>query len=130
MRVVLDTSVLVSGLLSSEGPPAQIINLFLNKTITLLYDNRVLLEYKEVLKRKKFGFKQERIEPIIEFIKQEGEFISAEPTNVKITDKDDLKFVEVAITGKANYLITGNEKHFPKLNLIKTPKEFLESIKR
>lgn len=130
MRVVLDTNVLVSGLLSSVGPPAQIINLILNRTITVLYDNRILLEYKEVLKRKKFGFKQEWIVPIIEFIKQEGEFISAEPTNVKTIDKDDLKFMEVAKTGKANYLITGNEKHFPKLNLIKTPREFLESIKR
>lgn len=130
MRVVLDTNILVSGLLNSEGTPAQIINMVLNRSITLLYDNRILLEYSEVLKRKKFGFKQEWVEPIIEFVKQEGKFITAEPTNVKTIDKDDLKFMEVAITGEADYLITGNAKHFPKLNIIKTPREFLESKKR
>ena len=83
MRIVLDTNVLVSGLLNADGPPAQILNLILNKHITVLYDNRILLEYIEVSRRKKFDFKQEWIDTIIEFIKIEGEYITAVPSDEK-----------------------------------------------
>jgi putative PIN family toxin of toxin-antitoxin system len=64
MRVVLDTNVIISGMISIEGTPAQIVNLLINGRITLLYDSRILKEYVEVLNRKKFGFKKSTITPL------------------------------------------------------------------
>ena len=111
MNVVIDTNIL---------------NLFLDEKIILLYDNRILTEYITVLKRDKFGFGDEIIDPVIDFIKNVGIFIISEPLIIKIKDEDDKKFIEVAKGGNANYLVTGNTLHFPKEKYIVNPKEFIE----
>lgn len=128
MKIVLDTNVVVSGLLNSNGKPAQILNLLLNQKIKLLFDNRILQEYSDVLYREKFQFTEEMVEPLLEFMKMEGEFILANPINDKFSDEDDKKFLEIAISGNANYLITGNTNHFPKKDIIISPSEFIEEI--
>jgi putative PIN family toxin of toxin-antitoxin system len=126
MRIVLDTNVLISGMINIEGTPAQIVNLLINGRITLLYDGRILKEYAEVLNRKKFGFKKSTIDPIMDYIRNEGEYITAEPTNKGFVDKDDKKFYEVAKTAKARCIVTGNMDHFPKEEIVKSPKEFID----
>ncbi len=126
MKVVLDTNVLVSALINPKGMPAKILNLILNEKLTILYDNRIMGEYREVLSRKKFNFSHEMIEPLINFIKYEGEFIASEPLKTHFSDEDDKMFLEVAVSGNAEYLITGSTKHFPAENNIVTPKIFIE----
>jgi putative PIN family toxin of toxin-antitoxin system len=126
MKVVLDTNVLVSGLINVEGVPAQIVNLLVNGRLTVLYDSRMLQEYEEVLVRKKFGFKKSVISPIMDYIKNEGEYVTAEPTTRAFRDKDDKMFYEVAKTAKARCLVTGNKDHYPKEGMVKSPKEFIE----
>ena len=128
MKIVADTNIIVSGLLNPEGKPAQILNLILNQKLLLLYDNRILSEYSDVSHRKKFKFPHYLIEPIIDFVKMDGEYIAAEPVKEKLLDKSDTKFLEVALTGEAKYLITGNICHYPKMKLIKTPAEFIEIL--
>ena len=125
MRIVLDTNVLVSGLLSPHGPPASILSLVVNSNIQLLYDNRLLQEYIEVLHRDKFSFSTESIDALISYILAEGAYVSAEPVGVAFSDDDDRMFYEVMITGEANYLVTGNRTHFPKDLRVKSPREFL-----
>ncbi len=112
MRVVIDTNVIVSGLINPHGSPARIINMLLNESIIILYDNRILEEYSEVLSRKEFNFNKNNIQVIIEYIKTKGEFIPALPLQIKFKDIGDKPFYEVALTGEADYLITGNKKHF------------------
>jgi putative PIN family toxin of toxin-antitoxin system len=126
MKIVLDTNVLVSGLINSGGIPAKILNLILNKKLIVLYDNRIIREYTTVLSRRKFGFEKEIIEPLIDFIKHEGRFIAANPLRIRFEDEDDKMFLEVAKSGDAKYLITGNIIHFPNEQFIVTPKEFIE----
>jgi putative PIN family toxin of toxin-antitoxin system len=126
MKVVLDTNVLVSGLINIAGIPAQIINLLLNGQLIVLYDSRILKEYEEVLARKKFGFNKGVISTIMDYIKNEGEYITAEPTTRSFRDKDDRMFYEVANTAKARCLVTGNKDHYPKEGIVKSPKEFIE----
>jgi len=128
MKIVLDTNVLVSGLINPKGLPANILNLILNEKIIVLYDNRILREYEAVLSLRKFRFKKEIIEPLIDFIKHEGSFIAAEPLKIKFKDEDDKMFLEVAKSGDAEYLITGNIVHFPNEQFIVTPGEFIEKI--
>lgn len=68
MKIVLDTNVIISSLLNSDGSPAGVLNLLLNGRITLLYDNRILGEYLAVISRDKFGFRREWIDSLIDFI--------------------------------------------------------------
>jgi len=128
MKIVLDTNVLVSGLINPKGVPAKILNLILNEQILVLYDNRILREYETVLSRRKFRFEKEIIEPLIDFIKNEGSFIVANPLKIVFKDEDDKMFLEVAKSGNAEYLITGNTVHFPNEQIIVTPREFIEKI--
>ena len=130
MRVVLDTNVLVSGLLNPNGPPASILNLLINEKLELLYDSRIIQEYREVLHRARFGFDPDWIEALVDYLKDAGEYISAMPTNLPFRDKYDRVFYEVMATGKADYLITGNSNHFPKDDGIRNPREFLTEYEK
>jgi len=130
MRVVLDTNVLVSGLLNPNGPPAAILNLLVNAKIQPLYDSRIMQEHIEVLHREKFGFRTEWIEALIDNLHDEGEYISAEPTEKQFKDEDDRAFYEVAVAGNADNLITGNGSHFPEDDRIKNPREFLTEYEK
>ncbi len=126
MNIVLDTNVLVSALLSPHGPPAAILNLVVIGRIGLDYDNRTLHEYLEVLHREKFGFHAESVDAIISFFAAEGKFVTAEPAGVVFVDDGDRKFYEVMVSGGADYLVTGNRKHFPKDRRIINPADFLK----
>jgi putative PIN family toxin of toxin-antitoxin system len=125
MRVVLDTNILVSALLSPGGNPARILGLTLNGKLTPLFDAAILAEYRLVLARPKFGFNQSRIAALMDYLESEGEGVSAEPCPAAFTDEADGKFYEIAITGQASALITGNIIHFPKEPLVMTPSNFL-----
>jgi uncharacterized protein len=126
VTVVLDTNVLVSALINPTGLPATVMALLLNGKLAVCYDNRILSEYREVLLRQKFHFKKSLIFQLLDYIRQEGEFIAAEPLRIASISEDDRMFYEVAKTGKAEYLVTGNKKHFPNEDIVRTPKEFVD----
>jgi len=125
LKVVVDTNVIVSAQLNTNGPTAKILSLILNGKLHLLYDNRIFFEYIDVLSRKKFGFKAETTSDLIDFFKHEGEYINADYSNESFGDEADKKFYEVYKSGDAQYLVTGNRKHFPDDEGIITPGEFL-----
>ena len=126
MKVVVDTNVIVSALINTNGTPAKILSLILNGKIKLLYDNRIIFEYTDVLSRKEFGFSKEIINDMIDYFKHDGEFINAEFIKRKFSDETDKKFYEVYKSGEAKYLITGNTKHFPQEDAIIIPKDFMQ----
>lgn len=129
MRVVIDTNVLVSGLLSPYGAAAEIIRMIAAGYLDLLYDARIMSEYGEVLLRPKFSFEKSNIDILIEFIAHYGVPIAAIPLSTHLPDPDDEPFLEVAISGKAECLITGNIVHYParskqKMRVL-TPRQFI-----
>jgi putative PIN family toxin of toxin-antitoxin system len=127
MKIVLDTNVVVSALINVSGIPGRILALVLNGRIKVLYDNRIIFEYIDVLSRKEFGFNKETINDMMDYFRHDGEFINSEYSNIKFIDETDKKFYEVFKSGEAQYLITGNIKHFPQENGIVNPKEFIEN---
>jgi putative toxin-antitoxin system toxin component, PIN family len=131
--IVIGTNIIVSGLLKAFSDTARILALILSGKITLAYDSRIINEYEEVLKRKKFNFSNHNIEAIIAEIKEEGIYVSAVPLKGSLPDRDDEPFLEVALSGKINVLVTGNKKHFPeeftKNVKILSPSEFLNVFK-
>jgi len=113
MKIVLDTNVLVSGLLQPFGPSGQIVRLVAAGELILCHDPRILTEYQEVLLREKFGFDPERVEILLEEIVASGIAVAARPLKIRLPDPDDEPFLEVALAGGARCLVTGNVKHYP-----------------
>ena len=130
MLIVLDTNVLVSGLLNPHGAPGRIIDLVLAGEMQLAFDDRIIAEYSEVLQRAKFGFSQRRIEAILDFIHLSGIHVSAPPLAMEnIPDHDDLPFAEVAVAANTAALVTGNRDHFKFLKhselVVLSPRDFI-----
>ena len=124
-RVVLDTNILDSGLMTPSGNPAIVYKLFLNGEIVLLYSAEIMLEYEDVLYRPRLRIPAEDADMILEAIRQCGELVAPRPSTDSMTDEDDRVFYDAARTAGA-YLITGNTRHYPPSSFILTPKEFLE----
>lgn len=130
MLIVLDTNVLVSALITPFGNAARILDMVLLGELKLLYDDRILSEYGEVLQRAKFSFEKNDIDNLLSFIDAEGIRITSTPVNYPIIDKDDIPFIEVAVSGEAEALIAGNKRHFKgkfaKQTKIMTPDVFIK----
>ena len=114
MKVVIDTNIIVSGLLTPYGTSAEIIRLILNSELTLCYDSRMYTEYYEVLNRPKFNFEKEKISTVLKEIELTGELAIGIPLEKSLPDPDDNMFFEIALASNAECIITGNLNHFPK----------------
>lgn len=112
MRVVLDTNVIVPGLLNPHGAPGRVIDLVLDGRLVPLYDDRILDEYRNVLLRPEFAFHPRDVETFIDYVRTQGQQVGAGPLAVTLPDEDDLPFLEVAASGAAQALVTGNRRHF------------------
>jgi uncharacterized protein len=113
MRVVVDTNVIVSGLINPYGNPAEIIKLLLLGYLNIYYDSRILGEYSEVLNRPKFKLLKENISIFIKEIEMSGTLVTSLPLKKSLPDPDDDMFLEVALAGNVECIITGNINHFP-----------------
>jgi predicted nucleic acid-binding protein len=111
MIVVLDTNVLVSGLLSAHGNPARALDLLTTGDLKAAYDDRIAAEYRQVLARPRFGFQPEAVAHLLDYLFAEGLPLVAPPLPATLPDPDDQPFWEVAVEAVAP-LITGNQKHF------------------
>ena len=134
MKIVLDTNVLVSGLLTPFGSSGEIVRMVFSGEILLYIDARILSEYQDVLHRPKFKFNKDHIGILLDFIKQYGQFTSSSPLTNRLPDHDDEPFLEVAIAGRVRSLVTGNTAHYPSpfregINII-SPSEFIEFYRK
>lgn len=128
---VLDTNVLVSALLSKNSVPARILDETTDGSIVPLFCDDILAEYEDVLHRKKFPFTAREVRALIETIRSRGVHIEPGPVDAVLPDLDDVVFYAVVMEkrkGEDAYLVTGNQKHFPKEPFIVTPKEMLDII--
>lgn len=112
MNIVLDTNVLVSALLSPFHAPGRLLDLLLGGKLRLVYDDRILAEYRAVLLRPKFGFDRRAVEELLAQLAADGLAVTAPPVNLHLPDPTDGVFVEVAAAA-AGPLVTGNSRHFP-----------------
>jgi putative PIN family toxin of toxin-antitoxin system len=114
VRIVLDTNVLVAGLLSAHAAPARVLQSILAGEVSICYDSRIVAEYRQVLARPKFAFDQELTEDVIDWIEVSGELLIPPPLSVSLPDPDDVMFLEVAVAANVDCLVTGNLRHFPQ----------------
>lgn len=115
MRIVIDTNVLVAALLHPGRTPDASLTRVLDGTFTILADQRVEDEYREVLARRKFkAISEERRKALIERVLANAERVVTKPHQGELIDDDDRAFIEVCLSGQADVLLTGNGKHFPR----------------
>jgi putative PIN family toxin of toxin-antitoxin system len=135
LLIVLDTNVLVSGLLKRSGPPGRILELIFSGAIQLALDIRILDEYTRVLGRPALKIPFSAARHVLDFLAVAAEWVTAEPLQPippHILDPADLPFAEVAITARAWGLVTGNQRHFTFLKdyglPVLAPADFLASL--
>ena len=132
MRIVLDTNVLVSALLVQGSVPDQVLGTVLAGRSRLVVDGRIMREYRAVLARAEFGFAPDRVEDLLVLLDQ-SEWVIADPLRLDVPDETDLPFLEVAIAGGVDALVTGNTRHFVlrkgRLDLpVLTPRQYLNML--
>ena len=129
MDIVIDTNVLVAGLLSPFGVCGAIVRMVSAGELTLSFDARILSEYNEVLRRPRFGFEEEKVAAFLDYIVYRGRAVAPSPLSHSLPDPDDEPFLEVTLASQAVYLVTGNQKHFPAERCrgakVISPNEFL-----
>jgi putative PIN family toxin of toxin-antitoxin system len=113
MKIVLDTNV-VSGLLQSQGNPAQVLTLALAGAVQVCHDERIRVEYAEVLARPRFKFDPKRVREVLNKIEGDGLAVDASgESNLDLPDADDEPFLAVALAASAEFLVTGNLADYP-----------------
>jgi putative PIN family toxin of toxin-antitoxin system len=128
----LDANVLVSGIVSPNGPPAAILRAVLTERVVVCFDERILAEYRDVLTRGRFGFDSELVSDLLDFLETAGESTLAAPLKLQLPDQADVMFIEVAVAAAVDSLVTGNTSHFPAKQRhraeVVTPRDFLDRL--
>jgi uncharacterized protein len=130
-RIVLDTNVIVSALLQPAGPPAQVFVLALGGSLQLCVSANIYAEYEEVISRPRFKRSEEIIADALRAIRNKSFWVRPTARLHVCADPDDNMFLECAQTGRAEYLVTGNSKHFPltwESTRIVTPRDLLDVV--
>lgn len=135
MRVVLDTNVLVSAMLTGGGTADTVLHLILQGDATLLVDSRILAEYDEVTSRPRFGFDPGERRVMLDVLESVAEPVLSRPLRLSLPDPDDRMFVEVAKAGSADAIVTGNVKHVVPVRGVLgvpviTPRQFVDRLRR
>ncbi len=135
MRVVLDTNVLVSALLFT-GISSELVPLWQKGTITVLLSREILEEYLRVFAYPKFQLSEGEIKRLIE--EELLPFVRVIKPRLRVRavrrDPSDNKFLECAISGKADVVISGDKdllalRHYRRIR-IQTPSHFLTAFFR
>lgn len=113
IKPVIDTNVFIAGLINKTGAPAKIINYWEERAFDLLISELVLREYNDLL----LAFSkipENKSREILEIIAQLAIKIDVREGFSVCKDASDNKFMDCAVNGQADYLVTKNLKHFPK----------------
>jgi putative PIN family toxin of toxin-antitoxin system len=106
-RTVLDTNIVVSSALG--GALVLILEKWNEGKFTVIVTSDILSEYFEVLNRPKFRLKQETIDKITRYLYQFSEFVVPEERIRFVeSDPDDDKFLEAAVAGQVDFIVSGD----------------------
>jgi len=114
LAVVLDTNVVVSAALKPQGREALVLTLALAGKFRLFLSPSVLKEYEKVLPREKLRLEASEISDLMGLIRGAGRLVSPARQITAASDPEDNRFLECAETAGADFLVTGNQRHFPK----------------
>jgi uncharacterized protein len=128
LRLVLDTNILVSAALKSDSLQRTTLNLAMTKPARLYVSQAIWDEYSEVLARRELQIRKGPRFQLLQLIRNRSYLVAPSRTLNIASDPDDNIFLECADAARADYLITGNQRHFPvfwKQTKIITAREFV-----
>ena len=130
IHAVIDTNVLVSALLTHNlgVATAKVLDSIAKGDITCVYNEDILMEYREVLHRPKFKFPERKVNSLLAFITQKGIHSDRIPFDGDMPDEKDRPFYEVSLSVEDSFLVTGNLKHFPVTPKVVTPSQIIAII--
>ncbi|WKZ46863.1 MAG: putative toxin-antitoxin system toxin component, PIN family [Anaerolineales bacterium] len=113
MRVVVDTGILVSALISSKGTIGGVLHALRDGRFTAIYSTPMMLEVADVLGRskiqQKYHIQSGDIEALINLVRLRGELVIPKQTITACRDPKDNKFLEAALAGEADAIVTGDD---------------------
>lgn len=128
LRLILDTNIIVSAALKPDGPQRTVFLLAVAKPSRLYVSEPILSEYRTVLSRPELRISKGLRRQLFAFIENRTHFVTPTHPIQAASDPDDNIFLECADAARADYLITGNPRHFPKFwkkTKIITSREFI-----
>jgi putative PIN family toxin of toxin-antitoxin system len=131
LRLVLDTNVVVSAALKPEGLQRTVLLLALTKPARLYVSAPILAEYRTVLARPELQIRKGLRHRFLQLIVSSAHLVSPARRIAVAADPDDNIFLECADSARADYLVTGNQRHFPrfwKQTKVITSREFIDLI--
>jgi uncharacterized protein len=128
LRLVIDTNVLISAALKPAGLQRTVLLLAMTKPARWYVSSPILEEYGQVLSRPELKIRRGLRQQLLQLIKNHS-YTLVPTRHLEVTpDPDDNMFLECADAARADYLVTGNQKHFPRFwknTKIITPREFI-----
>jgi len=131
LRLVIDTNILVSAALKPNGLQRTVLVLALAKPARLYITKAILAEYREVLARPEFKIRSGLRQQLLQLIRNRAQLVNPMRALQVAKDPDDNKFLECADVARVDYLITGNQRHFPrfwKKTKVITSREFISIV--
>ena len=131
LRLVIDTNILISAVIKPAGLQRTVLLLAITKPARLYVSPPILEEYADVLGRRELRIRKGLRQQLLQLIKQHSYTVVPTRRLEVARDPDDNMFLECADAARADYLVTGNQRHFPrfwKKSKVITPREFINLV--
>jgi putative PIN family toxin of toxin-antitoxin system len=131
LRLVLDTNVIISAALKPDGLQRTVFLLAIANPARLYVSAPILSEYHTVLSRPELHIPKGFRRQFFDLIRKYTHVVSPTCSIHAASDPADNIFLECADEARADYLITGNQRHFPrfwKKTKIITSREFVTLV--
>ena len=114
VRIVIDTNIVVSAALKPDGLQRTVLVLAITKPARLYVSDAILAEYREVLSRSELQIRKGLRQQLLQLIRSTAHLVVPLYHLQVANDPDDNKFLECADAARADYMVTGNLRHFPR----------------
>lgn len=114
IRIVADTNVAVSAVLKPQGAEAAVFVAVAAGKLLLCVSEPILAEYQEVLVRPRLRLEPLKVRAFLQSVRAVSMLVTPAETLSVSRDEPDNRFLECAEAASADYLITGNLRHFPR----------------
>ena len=131
LRLVIDTNIVVSAALKPDGLQRTVLVLAVTKPARLYVTEAILEEYREVMARRRMNIPKGRRQQLLQLIRNRAYTVAPTRALQVTPDPDDNMFLECADAARADYLVTGNQRHFPKFwkkTKVITSREFISIV--
>jgi len=134
MRAVLDTNVLISGVIAT-GVPHELLLRGFDHEYQIVVSVETLTEFRDTLLKypDRFQMDESEVQQEVETIRYFAEFVDPDEEIAAVKpDPDDDKFLEAAVAGDVDYLVSGDShlldiESFRGIDIVE-PRTFYEQL--